>query len=337
MSWHELISTELGLEMRRFAGEPYEILEDRAWQAAQIVDEHRRAYDADRHSRAPERRYRAMMCRRWREDARSRVVAVRCCPICRLMYVVTAYHSSNGRVGACSPHHRYLATGDKHGNFGLITLGREQDTLTGWARRHGLTAQGVDYRRKALGWSLELAITTPATPLGARRWGVEGDTTARRARAACLPADTVRSRLRAGWDPAEAFATPKYARARASDPTTVSARARAAGLKPRTVRDRVARGISLDAALATPLMPPGGRRKDRPKGGGPVTAAILAAVDGGVAYSGAVLRCVLAAVPRTTEGSVWSTMRKLVRIGRLVRDGGPGAFTYRLPAKARAT
>jgi hypothetical protein len=104
--------------------------------------------------------------KRWKVEAREVVVTVRCCPVCRKMFAVTAFDQAYRRNTACSPEHRRLV---RRGHK-LLKIGSERDTLTGWAKRYGLNDTTVTYRMKKLGWTLLKALTTPMTPPGKRRW-----------------------------------------------------------------------------------------------------------------------------------------------------------------------
>jgi hypothetical protein len=336
MTWHngdlEMLALEIELEMRDLAGAPYEVLENRAWQASQIADANRRAYDADRYSRAPEKRERYRRSLEWKENAKGRVVAIRCCPVCSRMFVVSAYMESERKNGACSPTHRYLASGAKSGRWKLIKIGQEKDTIAGWAKRIGLTEPAVRHRTTVLRWPLIKALTTPATPRDERR----PNSLARRARDAGLSANAVRNRIRSGWSEEEAFQVGTRRQDAYAD--SLKARAKKVGLKYGTVRKRIASGMSPDEALATHATPNNGtRRWAKGSGGGlgPVTAAILNAISAGCLRARDIIGAVFTSVPGTSESSVRVTLSKLVRQGRLVRDGETGGSMYRLPEMAR--
>jgi len=169
MSWHEHLPLEVSVLFTELSGgRHYERLEEAMWLGQLIDREQERVRHLDRWSSAVHRAYFRVMRRAWRDRARKTTVAVRCCPICARMYELTLFVRAEGKANACSPACRRLLTG----KWPLYRIGREQNTLTGWAKRYGADVETVRYRVRK-GWPIRDALTKPVVPPGERRWSKE--------------------------------------------------------------------------------------------------------------------------------------------------------------------
>jgi hypothetical protein len=166
MSWHEHLSLEVAATFNELSGgRHYERLQEAMWLGRLVDQERERLRHIDRWSSAVHRAYYRIMRRSWRKRARKTVVAIRCCPICARMYELTLFVRAEGKTNACSPPCRRLLAG----KWPLYRIGREQSTLTGWAKRYGVDVETVRWRVKK-GWSIQDALATPAAPPSERRW-----------------------------------------------------------------------------------------------------------------------------------------------------------------------
>jgi hypothetical protein len=174
VTWHDgdvdLLRAEIAREVNPLAGFAWEDMENALWLANERTRVEQRAKNHDYYSRAPERRARNRSTREWRQNARGRVVAVRCCPFCRKLYAVTAYDVTVRREDACSGRHRNLLRRHARGNLRLLEVDGERDTVDGLAKKHGL-APSTLHKRLAIGMGLKTAVAAPITPPGQRRWG----------------------------------------------------------------------------------------------------------------------------------------------------------------------
>lgn len=230
------------------AGPAWPDVEEYFWRLSERRRVYGRDYARDRYSRRPERLERARRTRELRDIKRGQIVGVRCCPVCRKMYAVTALMEHDDNAGACSRTHRWLASSSKGGSRPLIARGAVRDTLAGWAKRHGLSPALVRFRIKQRGWNVDRALTTPAAPSTS-----PVDTSiAGRARAAGLNEKTVRKRIASGMSVEDALAT----RVKPRPETSIAGRAREAGVNPGLVRKRIAYGWTIDDALGLPKRAP---------------------------------------------------------------------------------
>jgi hypothetical protein len=160
MTWHDDISLEVAATFRSLSGRPYEALCEAMWLAHIESLEAKRESFRDAYSRLPERqtmrrRYAASKAR-----ARTRVVAVRVCSVCRKPYTMTAWDHANGRKcrrTTCSRQCGLLASGRHQ----LHKLNGRRDTLHGWCVAYGLAENTVRHRMRKLGMTLKQALLVP--------------------------------------------------------------------------------------------------------------------------------------------------------------------------------
>jgi len=167
MAWHKNFSLEIRVEMISLSSTPWLAVEDALYLFGLREKERGRERVVERNASQIARREYARRVREWKENAKARVVASRCCPVCREMYIYTAWDKAYGRHVACSSHCRHL----HRSGWEIIRIDGKANTLFGWAKHFGLNEETVRYRIKKKGWDPKRALTTPITPPGERGGG----------------------------------------------------------------------------------------------------------------------------------------------------------------------
>lgn len=173
MAWDALEWVYVEAEFLELGGgEIWDRVEWVAWQQRENERAGSSQKKADYRSRLPERLAHRADERRRRQRNKTVDNAVRCCAVCRRMYVVSKQRTLDG-TRFCSPRCAALYRHKRRG--GVIRVARtatidgKTRTVLEWAKLHGLKRETV-YQRIRQGMTPEQAVTTPLIPQRERRY-----------------------------------------------------------------------------------------------------------------------------------------------------------------------
>lgn len=161
--WDELEMTRVHGEFLSLAGtgEIWERVENVAWQQRENAREKDRAKQMDRRSRLPERLAHAAWERAARQRNKKTDGSVRCCAVCRQMYVVTKQQYIDGSrfcSRTCAARFSLRKRGGRIRPPRTATINGKTRTIVEWAKRFSLGFNTV-CKRIQKGMSPEEALT----------------------------------------------------------------------------------------------------------------------------------------------------------------------------------
>ena len=272
-----------GLEMVRIegdflslagTGEIWDRVENVAWQQREREKMRSREKVLDLRSRLPWRLAHAAWERAARQRNKVRDGAVRCCSICRRMYVATRQQLIDGTRHCsqqCAGRYRYsLHPPPKPVRY--VTIDGKRRRLTEWAKHFGITVSRV-YRRMEEGMSDVEALTKPKNTGGPKRIRevtIDGETRSVSdwARHFGIAPHSVYVRVRRGMDIATALSAPKADELRRpvtidGETRSLTAWAKHFGISQNGLASRLKKGMSLVEALTQPKTPGAGKKPRR--------------------------------------------------------------------------
>ena len=248
----------------------WERVEDAAWMQQKLECAKRKvraaAWLRTQHGRLTHRRY----LREQRQRNKLRDGVVRCCRICRGMYVVTRQQVIDG-TRFCSPRcaARYRYSRNRPKPVRYVTIEGKRRPLPEWAKHFGISVESV-YKRMREGMSEVEALTKSKDPGGPKRRRevtINGETRSVSAWARhfgiCL--HSVYARVHQGMDIATALSAPKTHEMRR--PITIDGETRSLsdwakhfGIAKASIAARMKKGMSDVEALTRPKTPGAGKK-----------------------------------------------------------------------------
>lgn len=167
MAWGEFEWVYVEAEFLELGGgELWTRVEAVAWQRRENERAGVRRKQADYRSRQPERLAHCSYERTRRVRNKSIDESVRCCGVCRQMFVQTKQQALDGTKfcsTTCAAKYRYRQLGRPIRTGHLVSMGGKVRSVRDWAMRNGLSPRTV-YKRIRDGMTPEQALTAPLKP-----------------------------------------------------------------------------------------------------------------------------------------------------------------------------